>query len=1157
MKKRILSLFLAAAISVASMTAPAFASDTKIWQEQMEPEQMEPEQNEEIQQEQIQQTAGQDMETEGNIPEIPQTEKCFEVQTEIEHGQLNFADNRTSFCEGEVVEFSIAASEGYLIQEVNAASEEGKLEIQNYGEALYRFVMPAGNVSICAVLLPKQDESEISAGSDSAEQENFFMEDSEEAGEEIGDNFDLAVFHEENAALMEAETPEEEKLVEEIKEGEVIALAPLENVTMENTAMAIQEADEGLVSMAAGTSPFTVRLREYMNMDEVWVNNGTATHHLGTAYREIVYTDDDGEKHVSPIYCLNASKNGPMSSSMTIREEAIKILSNSSLKKILYYGYGGPGDICSTYDPTCSHCDWSKKTNRYVLTHMALSKIYANDVSGATAAECEHVGLNRWISKLTSLAFPNMKDLKFYGKDSNGDTVSTKDMVGNLTYYRVVPESLSWAGMKDGVQISGIYKLTSALDKNGIRFSRGTSDNWVMGYWKNEEDYTTRGSGNPRILGKGKSVTLYKGARIRYAFPRTVAANQKLSFVSILKPVEYIVINSSIQLNQSNMQDLGAYYYEGQREQLSLTLRPAPSGTVVLKKTADHDPDIRIEGAGYQLKAAENIVSNGTTVLKKDEKVDENYTDKNGEITFSYIPAGKYYFVETEAKEGTEAEKYLTDATKYSVTVTKASSKTITVQEIPDMRGKVSIRKVIGGTELNLEGAEFTLYFWSKSSNKYTNGVKLQYDASVKRYVSEPFAYTSDNQGKFMVEETKNPNGFTGAFRREFVLTKLAQEELFEFKAENTASPRRVEITKVDSVTREILEDAEFTIYEWDNISQAYKDIGELLTFHKETGRYYSKVLEITDRNAGRYKVEETRIPEGYTGKFVKEINLYDGNAEVQFTAENTPDTPVTGRIRIKKTDSVKGTVLTDAEFTVYQYNIAAGKYEDTLGDFSKLSFDEKSRLYLSKELAINKSNGGKFKVVETKSPAGYHGSWEKEFVLTEDDPELPAFEVTNDPDRPPLTELTVIKKIKESEILWAHGNPVFFFVAEGKDEKGFSRKYENYISFSPGGYSVDANGYATLQITFRDVPAGQYQVYEKPVLYYYLEDSIANTRNVSIVKGKSPAYGIRPREIAYGSIRLTASENKASITFVNKKGRYDHYIHNDVVKNRIPIVFQ
>ncbi len=992
-------------------------------------------------------------------------------------------------------------------------------------------------------------KSEETEGPNNQDFENWEEED-------LYENFDFTWFDEETADLIHADTPETEELVEEIKSGEVLALAPIENVTMERAAMVGTTPENEAISLAAGTSSFTLRIGAYNNMDEVWVNNGASLDHFGTVYREIVYTDDEGTTRKAPVYCMNASKSGPLSP-QEVKDEAIKVLSDASLKKILYFGYGGPGDVSDSYDPTCSHCDWSKKENRYVLTHYALSKLYSNDVAGATAAECEHIGLNRWISKLTSLAVPNVMDLRFYGKDTNGDTVSAKDMSGNLTYYKAVPESLSWTGMKKGVQISGIYRLTSSLEKNGIRFTKGTSDSWMMGYWTSGEDYTARGMGNPRILGEGKSVTLYKGARIRFAFPYNVTGNQKMTYTSILKPVEYIAISTSVLLNQSGMQDLGTYYHEGKRETLSLTFRPSPFGTVILKKTADQDPNIKIQGAGYQLKAGEDIISNGTVVLKKGEKMAGGYTDQQGGITFSDIPAGKYYLVEVGAKEGSEAEKYLVDTMKHPVTVIKNTSSTVAVSEIPDIQGRVSIRKKIKNTELNLEGAEFTLYSYSKSSGKYTNGVKLTYDTSSRRYISENFCYMPDNQGRFLVEETKNPEGFTGTFREEFSLTKPGLEELFEFTAENTTAPMRVEITKVDSVTREILEDAEFSIYEWDAVKQAYKNIGEPLAFQKEVRKYQSRELKITDSNQGRFRVEETRPPEGYTGKFVQEINLYDGNRKLQFTAENTPIPQKKGSIQIRKTDSVKGAILSDAEFTISQYNTFSGKYENTLGAASKLAYDEKSQLYISGDLTVNKSNGGKFKVTETKAPQGYIGGWEREFILTEDNLHPEPFEAVNEPDRPPLTEITVTKKIKEREILWDHGNPVFSFTAEGIDDSGISRKYENFVCFSPGGYTVDEDGYGVLKITFRNVPAGQYTIYEKPVLYYYLTDAIANTSNVSIIKGDSPAYGKTPKSIAYGKLRLTKDEKKAAITFVNTKGRYDRYIHNDVVKNRVPVSFE
>lgn len=102
----------------------------------------------------------------------------------------------------------------------------------------------------------------------------------------------------------------------------------------------------------------------------------------------------------------------------------------------------------------------------------------------------------------------------------------------------------------------------------------------------------------------------------------------------------------------------------------------------------------------------------------------------------------------------------------------------------------------------------------------------------------------------------------------------------------------------------------------------------------------------------------------------------------------------------------------------------------------------------------------------------------------------------------------------------------------------------------------MDDNGYATLAVTLAHVPLGQYEIWEKPVLRYYLKDAYANTENVSITKGISPSYGADPKQVAKGTAVLTAENGDASITFVNEKSRYDGYSHNDCIKNTIPLLF-
>lgn len=1135
MKKKILSIFLAASMAATSLAVPASAADLGILEDQL-------------------------LEEDLNLDEILSEEK-FRVYTEADHGEVFITNATEEFTELEMVELLVIPEFGYRVDHVTATSTAGDVEVLPAEDDQYMFLMPAGDVYLSVSLIPEGDSVSEELEDDTQLNLDELLGELEIGNEEVPgyeetevpDDFDFTIIDEENADLLQADTPEEEQLIEEIENGTMLAFAPIENLNAESGATVVVTSDS---ATTASASDFVIRNGPYWTMDEVWTNTTGTGSHLGTMHRTLRYTDSSGVQRTSPLYCLEAQKSGPLTA-VEVKAEAHKAFSNSNIKKILYYGFGGPGDICDSYDPTCSHVDWSKEENRYVLTHYALSKTYSNDVGGATAAECSHIGLNKWITKLTSLALPNVKDLKFKGKNSNGDTASTKDMVGNLTYWRTVPDSLSWTGFTNGVQISNVYSLTSTLDSNGIRFTRSADDIWVMGYWTSQDDYTTRGTSNPRVLAAGKSVTLKKGAYVRFAFPRNIIASRKIDFTSILKPVDYILIKSEQQFGSSSYQDFGAFYYEGDPESLSLTFVPSPYGKIVLEKYADNDHDKLISGAGYQIRAAANIVSNGTTVFKKDAVVAEAYTNANGQITCSYLPVGKYYFIETDPKAGSEATKYEVDSTKINVSSEAKKTNTVTVYEIPKLTGRVSIRKVIKDTQLDLEGAQFTVYTWSKSANKYTNGVNLTYDAAARRYVSDTLKYTSDNQGKFRVKETKNPKGFTGSWSEDFVLKDLNQEEVFERTVENETSPRRVEITKLDSKTKENLTGAEFTIYPWNNINGTYESIGQLLRYDATDEKYYSEELEITDLNIGKFKIVESKNPDGYTGEWEKEINLNDADAELQYTVENTPVTPNPhGTIKIVKTDSDTGEKLEGAEFMIYQWNNSVGKYENTLGSKANVSYMARYEYYQSAELEINNQNSGKFKVVETKNPTGYTGTWEKEFVLTDQTPEL-TFEVTNDPDKPPLGEITVIKKIKEDDIIWAHGDPTFLFVVEGTDAKGIKHKYEDYVSFSQGGYVVDANGYASLQVTFKNVPIGQYQAYERPVLYYYLTDVIANTSNVSIVKGQTPKYGLNPKDIGYGNIQLTKENKTASITFVNTKERFDHFVHNDVIKNRIPITFE
>ena len=169
---------------------------------------------------------------------------------------------------------------------------------------------------------------------------------------------------------------------------------------------------------------------------------------------------------------------------------------------------------------------------------------------------------------------------------------------------------------------------------------------------------------------------------------------------------------------------------------------------------------------------------------------------------------------------------------------------------------------------------------------------------------------------------------------------------------------------------------------------------------------------------------------------------------------------------------------------------------------------------------------------------------FEKEIILSGD---KTVYELTveNKPDIPPLGKITITKRILEADIIWAHGNPTFLFSAEGDDIKGDHHRYEDYLCFSQGGYTLDGNGYAVLSLTIEDVPIGTYDICELPVMDYFLIAAEPGSSNVSIRSSGSSSYGTGV---------LTREEPEAGIIFTDQKGDDHGYRHTDVVRNTIPL---
>jgi Predicted outer membrane protein len=230
---------------------------------------------------------------------------------------------------------------------------------------------------------------------------------------------------------------------------------------------------------------------------------------------------------------------------------------------------------------------------------------------------------------------------------------------------------------------------------------------------------------------------------------------------------------------------------------------------------------------------------------------------------------------------------------------------------------KISLQKTDSRTNEVLSGAEFKIQEWSAAQNKYVDSsYSFTFNIATKTYESNDLFYSVDNQGKFNIVETKNPNGYTGIWTQEFTIT--SNNEIFEFTAENDPFNGKIYVNKIDDETREPLKGAEFKIYVWSEAENSYKETNEVMTYNNATDRYESATLYYTPDNLGKYKIVETKNPIGFFGDWEHEITLSNVDQGFGLTAENKPirgDVEII-KFRTSKNESETYIGLEGVEFT-------------------------------------------------------------------------------------------------------------------------------------------------------------------------------------------------------------------------------------------------
>lgn len=736
-------------------------------------------------------------------------------------------------------------------------------------------------------------------------------------------------------------------------------------------------------------------------------------------------------------YCLESSKKTPSAGNYT----ASVIENNSMVRKLLYYGFGGPGawDIFAPdHDLKTAVCpDDSYLSNddvKYLLTHIFLSGAYSGDWNG----------------------FSEELFNKTFGGNYGTNIMNTYRAIETL------PDPSNGVGFSTG----DTAKFTATYDKanaqqitNMVTFNANPNETVQIPL---QDNVTIHIAGLSSTQTSG-TATIYGGQSFYLTTPATnPLSNYQSGNLTSSAKGKFCAL--AISDGNSASQTHGSWYQET-ADTLKYSVEWMGFGYIDLKKTSAN-PDMTNNSRLYSLEGAKYGIYEG------DSLVQELTTDANGYAKSSLLLEGKYTVKEISASKG-----YKVDTESHSVTVTRGQTTTANVTESPtnDPVGIQIIKNDIENGEsipqggATLEGAEFTIKYYNDFYNRQadlpakatrtwivktiqlSNGkyyANIQLDKCIVKEKSDPL-YKEEGLvtlplGTITIQETKAPEGYflenatlsdkngsttrvdNGAF-----MTQINQrgDSAFVY-AGNTpivsdkVKKQRIQLFKsgeregISGVVKG-LQGAEFTWKlksEVDNVGWDNAKTYAVITTD-ENGRAITDYLPY-----GKYLVRETKTPKDYmtapdfTVSVTKDSSEYNELEQVKLVSVNNK--PFASYVKLVKVDEDTGkkVTLNSASFKIKdaQGNYVVQKVSGTKVDTFTTNSDneiipvvEKGTVTLPLML-----NAGTYTIEEIKTPKGFLDLERPvEFVISS------TYDYDVDEDADPIVEVKIRNKQPKGEI--------------------------------------------------------------------------------------------------------------------------------------------
>ena len=530
----------------------------------------------------------------------------------------------------------------------------------------------------------------------------------------------------------------------------------------------------------------------------------------------------------SLAYCLESSKETPPEG-----QYANSVIdTNEALLKVLYYGYGGPGDVFKDDQVT-------NDTNKYLYTHIMASYAYSGDIYGGKSwedLEAHGIGLKARYDQIQSMPVPtnefnfSKSSLNAYYENGQQRTEEIKLNANNDVVVNIP--------LQDGVEL---HNLTKGTVNTGTVSVNGGETFYLSTTLEKREDYS---SGNLN----GKNLVKYAPLVIR---------------------------------SGGNYQDEGTLTTVQDPVTINLNIKWMDVGDFELRKT--NDTGKLIDGSEFSLKH---------TTLDFEKKL----VVKDGKLSMNGLPVGEYLLTETKVPDGhavlqkTFQVTINKDQTTEQIVVNKLRptgtleiNKSLEVSNIEVNKADYDLTKVqfkitsnqdiydsVSLEKLYSKGDAITVGSGKGSNDdvvKLLNGTEL-----------ENGIYSCDTNGKlslsglpmgtYNVEEIACPDGFV--LDKEVKTVHFAQQDFVTLEYKSSLDIN-------NELTKTVFNKVDVA---GNNVSGAYVQIlneNKELIYDFITG---TEPVQIDGLKDGKYYFHEDLAPQGFTLAQDVEFNVKDGKIQ-------------------------------------------------------------------------------------------------------------------------------------------------------------------------------------------------------------------------------------------------------------------------------------